>query len=266
MQLKKRLITRLKASLAYRLGLVDAGHRVENVYAGEVGTHNESARIAWLEEALTQVPAGARILDAGAGERRFETFCGHLNYVAQDFGQYDGKGNQAGLQMGSWDQTKLDIISDITDIPEPDSSFDAIMCVEVFEHLPSPLLALKEFSRLLRSGGDLIITAPFCSLTHFAPYHFYTGFNQYFYKTHLPANGFEIVELRENGNFFEYLAQEIRRIPSMAELYAKDRPDQMEDEASKITLNMLERLSREGQSSAELLHFGYHVRARKNSE
>jgi ubiquinone/menaquinone biosynthesis C-methylase UbiE len=254
MQLKKRLKTRLINAAAFRSGKVDAG---------QVGTHNESARIAWLEEVLKQIPAGARILDAGAGERRFETFCAHLNYVAQDFGEYDGAGNQIGLQMGSWDQTKLDIICDITDIPEPDSSFDAIMCVEVFEHLPNPILAIKEFSRLLRSGGHLIITAPFCSLTHFAPYHFYTGFSRYFYETHLPAYGFEIVELRENGNFFEYLAQEIRRIPSMAELYAKDRPDQLEDAASKITLNMLERLSREGQSSAELLHFGYHVRARK---
>ena len=169
----------------------------------------------------------------------------------------------AALQTGSWDQSKLDIVSDITSIPEPNESFDAIMCIEVLEHVPSPILAIKEFSRLLRSGGHLIITAPFCSLTHLAPYHFYSGFNKYFYQTHLPAHGFEIIELQENGNFFEYLAQEIRRIPSMAELYAKDRPDQLEDAASTITLNMLERLSREGQTSAEILHYGHHVYAIK---
>lgn len=33
-----------------------------------VGTHNESVRTAWLEQALKQIPAGSRILDAGAGE------------------------------------------------------------------------------------------------------------------------------------------------------------------------------------------------------
>jgi hypothetical protein len=69
--------------------------------------------------------------------------------------------------------------------------------------------------------------------------------------------------LQHNGTFFEYLAQEIRRIPSMAELYAHDHPDQLEDSAMRITLNMLERLSRGGQRSAEMLHFGYHVRAMK---
>lgn len=253
-QLKNRLISKITRAVAFGLGKVDAG---------QIGYHNESARVAWLEKTLSEIPAGARILDAGAGERRFEPLCTHLNYVAQDFGQYDGKGDQVGLQMGSWEQTRLDIVSDITSIPEPDESFDAIMCIEVIEHLPNPILAIQEFSRLLRTGGVLIITAPFCSLTHLAPYHFYSGFNQYFYKTHLPAHGFEIVELQENGNYFEYLAQEIRRIPSMAELYAKGRPDPWEEAASKITLNMLERFSREGQRSAEVLHYGYHVRAQK---
>lgn len=250
----KRLRVRFTNAFLYRLGRGDTGG---------VGNHNESARVAWLEETLKKIPAGARILDAGAGERRFENLCAHLNYVAQDFGQYDGKGDEVGLQTGSWDQSKLDIVSDITSIPELNEAFDAIMCIEVLEHVPSPILAIKEFSRLLRSGGHLIITAPFCSLTHLAPYHFYSGFNKYFYQTHLPEYGFEIIELQENGNFFEYLAQEIRRIPSMAELYAKDRPDQLEDAASTITLNMLERLSREGQTSAEILHYGHHVYAIK---
>lgn len=167
-----------------------------------VGTQNLSTREAWLEKTLNQIPAGSRILDAGAGEQKYKRFCVHLDYVAQDFAQYDGKGDGRGLQTNSWGQSNLDIISDITAIPEPDTSFDAIMCVEVFEHLPEPIKAIQEFARLLKPGGHLILTAPFCSLTHFAPYHFYTGFNRYFYETHLPANGFEIVELQENGFFF----------------------------------------------------------------
>ena len=31
----------------------------------------------------------------------------------------------------------LDIISDITSIPVSDNTFDAVMCIEVFEHLPN---------------------------------------------------------------------------------------------------------------------------------
>ena len=107
------------------------------------------------------MPVGSRILDAGAGELQYKPFCAHLDYVSQDFAQYDGQGNSVGLQTGTWDQTQLDIVSDITAIPEPDGSFDAIMCVEVLEHVPAPVDALNEFGRLLRLDGILIVTAPF---------------------------------------------------------------------------------------------------------
>lgn len=228
-----------------------------------VGTLNEATRVAWLEQALKQIPAGSRILDAGAGEQQYRSFCSHLDYVAQDFAQYDGSGDGTGLQVGSWDQSRLDIVSDITSIPEPDASFDAVMCIEVFEHLPAPLLALKEFSRLLRRGGQLIVTAPFCSLTHFAPFHFYTGFNRYFYETHLAEHGFEIVDMQANGNFFEFVAQELRRVPTVAGQYAGDAPGRVETYAMRVVLGMLGRFSLKDTDSREMLHFGYHVRAVK---
>ena len=150
-----------------------------------VGISNESTRERWLEKALKSIPENSRILDAGAGTQQYRKFCKHLDYVSQDFGEYDGQGDSAGLQMGEFDYGKLDIVSDITSIPEPDSSFDSIMCIEVLEHLPDPVQAIKEFSRLIKPKGHLILTAPFCSLTHFAPYHFSTGFNRYWYEKHL---------------------------------------------------------------------------------
>lgn len=229
-----------------------------------IGTENESNRNRWLERALRQIPSGSRILDAGAGEQKHRPLCSHLEYVSQDFGKYDGIGDQKGLQIGSWRQTGLDIVSDITQIPEPDGSFDAILCVEVFEHLPDPLLALKEFRRLLKNDGTLIITAPFCSLTHFAPFHFYSGFNKYFYMEHLPKMGFSIREIVGNGNYFEYIAQEIRRIGNMAARYAGDGPRIWEKAAMGAVLNMLARFSAKDSGSDETLAFGYHVVAVKS--
>lgn len=226
-----------------------------------VGTKNEATRIAWLRKTLRQIPAGLRILDAGAGEQQFRRFCLHLNYVAQDFARYDGKGDGRGLQKESWDQTKLDIVSDITTIPEPDNSFDAVMCVEVFEHLPEPVLAIKEFSRLLKSNGTLILTAPFCSLTHFAPYHYCTGFNRYFYEKHLIDNEFTIEEIIENGNYFEYMAQEVRRISWVAEKYCQSQPTLFDRFCLHFFLNMLSRFSGLDDGSSEMLHFGCLVKA-----
>ncbi len=126
-----------------------------------VGSQNERVRLSWLKHTLTSIPAGSRILDAGAGELAQKKYCEHLNYVSQDFAQYDGKGDGVGLHTKTWDNSRIDIISDITNIPEPDGSFDAIMCIEVFEHIPNPILAIKEFSRLLKDDGFLVIIAPF---------------------------------------------------------------------------------------------------------
>jgi SAM-dependent methyltransferase len=229
----------------------------------DVGSHNESTRVTWLEKTLKTIPERSRILDAGAGEQQFKRFCSHLNYVSQDFAQYVPEELLSGLQMAKWDYGKLDIVSDIANIPEPDGSFDAVMCTEVFEHIINPRDAVKEFSRLLRAGGFLVITAPFCSLTHFAPYHFYTGFNRFFYEQELKANGFEILELSANGNYFEYIGQEINRVPQMAKLYAGDGTTRIERTAMKIVLKMLERFSSKNKNSEELLSYGLHVLARK---
>ena len=227
-----------------------------------VGTTNESTRVAWIEDTLKRIPEGLTILDAGAGECQFRKFCSHLKYIAQDFGKYHGEGD-IGLQTGKWDNSKLDIISDIVSIPLPDHSVNAIMCTEVLEHIPDPLAAVKEFSRLVKPGGYLLITAPFASLTHFAPYHFASGLSRYFYEKHLPDNGFEITDMQLNGNFFEYIAQENRRIKSVAAKYASKKINIFQKIIIQLNLLLLQSLSKKDRGSSELLCYGIHVFARK---
>lgn len=181
--------------------------------------YNREYRDMWLAQKLAAIPANKRILDAGAGELKNKKLCSHLNYVSQDFCSYEGVGDGKGLQMGVWDTSRIDIACDITDIPEPAESFDIILCSEVFEHIPDPLQALKEFKRLLKPGGILILTAPFASLVHFAPFHYYSGFSKYWYEHHLPRTGFAIEELSPNGDWFDFFHQEISRLAIVSKKY-----------------------------------------------
>jgi SAM-dependent methyltransferase len=227
-----------------------------------VGLANEPTREAWIKKALSELPAGASLLDAGAGECAHRKYCGHLRYVSQDLAKYDGTG-AVGLQMGTWDTSGIDIVSDITDIPVPDASFDAVLCSEVFEHVSDPVAALNELKRVLRPGGTLILTAPFVSMTHFAPYHYATGLNRYFYEYHLQRDGFEVVDLVENGNLFEFAAMQVRQIDVFARRYTDEDCSRLERLAIQIMLRMLERMSARDKGSRELLNFGIFVRAVK---
>ncbi len=68
-----------------------------------IGTTTDEVRVNWVIEQLKALPNGVRILDAGAGELRFKPHCSHLQYVAQDFAQYDGGGGRywlASRQVG----------------------------------------------------------------------------------------------------------------------------------------------------------------------
>ena len=240
----------------------------------DIWNDNGRNREAWLEKTLAKIPTGNTILDAGAGELQFKKFCGHLKYTSQDIGSYDGLGNSEGLQTNTWDNSKLDIISDITEIPVQDSSFDSILCVEIFEHISEPVRAVKEFSRIIRPGGTLILTAPFCSLTHFAPFYFSNGYSKYWYEKILSENEFAIEEMTFNGNFFSYLAQETRRIPTIVDLYHKKNLSLMR-KITRFILSFFLRImvgvmllllcffSKDNSNSQELLCFGIHVVAKR---
>jgi SAM-dependent methyltransferase len=237
--------------------------RLSRLLQGDTGMKNADDRMAWVRAQLRAVPAGWRLLDAGAGERIYQADCAHLKYVSQDFAQYDGQGDGRGLQPGKWDQQGLDIVSDITAIPEPDASFDAILCSEVLEHLPHPELALKEFGRLLRPGGRLIVSAPFGSLTHFAPYHFSTGFNRYYYEKLLPECGFKVTEVTPHGTFFLVFAQELRRLPEAVKLYTGRRIGVLTRILTVCMVRMMARYAKQDQGSQELQAFGYFVVAER---
>lgn len=230
---------------------------------------NSVFRTEWVIRQLRALTEGCILLDAGAGEQPYKKYCSHLNYISQDFGEYDTADKVEGLQHAIWDTSKVDIISDIVKMPLKDSSVDAVLCTEVFEHIKNPILALKEFDRILKDGGILLLTAPFCSLTHFAPYYYSNGFSKYWYQENLKEYGFEIEEITPNGNYFDYLRQEVIRLPYMIQKYGGDYFFSKRENESRLShamlecLSLLQELSDISRKSEEVLCFGYMVKARK---
>lgn len=227
---------------------------------------NLVARDKWIRKQLGKLKRGTKILDAGAGEQPYRRDCKHLKYFSQDISEYTGEGNSKGLQMGKWEFGKIDIVSDIVALPVKDRSFGALLCSEVLEHVEDPVRALREMCRVIDVGGKMIITAPFASLTHFAPDHYATGFNRYFYEKILAEEGFEIEEMTQNGDYFTFLAQELGRLAYMAQEYSSRPLRRWQVWIIRIVIRMCKRLHLHDKGSGELLCFGYHVLAIKRKQ
>jgi len=187
---------------------------------------NQNERDEFVIAQLAKLADSSLILDAGCGSQRYRKNCMHLNYKAQDFGLYTtdvkhmigtkGAGGDTGYQYG-----QLDYIGNIWEIDEKDETFDAILCTEVLEHIPYPIDTIREFSRLLKAGGTLILTAPSNCLRHMDPYFFYSGFSDRWYEELLTRHGFKIEVLEAVGDYYSWLAVELARTAKANSLFAK---------------------------------------------
>lgn len=229
-----------------------------------IGTvENVQTRNEWVISQLSKIAEGKYLLDAGAGESKYEKYCSHLHYIAQDFGEYKPETSTTALQSRKWIYPSNYIKCDITDMPLEKESMDVVLCTEVLEHIQDPILALREFSRIVKKGGKVILTAPFASLVHMAPYYYSSGFSRYWYEENLNAVGFNILEIQSYGDYFSWLGQEVNRLSSMVKRYLDYEMNDEEEKTVYKMLHLLKKLGQKDNRSDELLCFGYMVVAEK---
>jgi SAM-dependent methyltransferase len=155
----------------------------------------------WLYRAneafAATLPAGARVLDAGAGDQPYRHLFAHCEYESADFELVDKP------------YAKSTYVCSLEKIPTEDSRFDAIIFNQVMEHLPEPLLALREFSRVLKPGGTMICSAPLFYEEHEKPYDFYR-YTQFAWRHLMKEAGFEILSLEWMEGYFGTVAYQLK--------------------------------------------------------
>lgn len=98
-----------------------------------------------------------------------------------------------------------DVIADIQEMPQlEDASFDTILCSQVLEHVPRPADALREFARVLRPDGILILTVPHLSVIHEAPHDYYR-YTQYGLASLCEQTDLRVTRINATGGLWCFL-------------------------------------------------------------
>lgn len=183
---------------------------------------NLANRDRWVGEQAARLPAGARVLDMGAGSCPYRPLFAHCRYQTQDFAGLDNE------QLRHGGYGLIDYRCDIAKVPVGDAAFDAILCTEVLEHVAEPIKAVQEMARILRPGGRLLLTAPLGSGIHQEPHHYYGGYTPYWYREFLGAAGFAEIEIEANAGSFKFFAQEAIRFVQTSRPFKLGLPWPME--------------------------------------
>lgn len=93
------------------------------------------------------------VLDCGAGLRN--TY--YPNVVNYEIVEYD----------------TTDVLGAAERLPFADESFDAVLSLNVLEHVKDPFQAAREIMRVMKPGAELMAVAPFLQPLHGYPHHYY---------------------------------------------------------------------------------------------
>jgi SAM-dependent methyltransferase len=129
-----------------------------------------------------------RLLDVGCGTKPYrELFSSASDYVGLE---YDSPINRVAK--------RADYFYDGNTLPFEDASYDGVICNQVLEHVFNPDQFLHEISRVVKPGGDLLLTVPFVWDEHEQPWD-YARYSSFGLKSLLERNGFVVVEQRKTN-------------------------------------------------------------------
>jgi SAM-dependent methyltransferase len=124
---------------------------------------------------------GTRILDVGTSQRFAKELRPYESLFAEK--EYVAAGYEPSKLFGAYN---CDCHQDIEKMTFCDGEFDAVLCIEVLEHVADPFAAARELQRVVRPGGRILVTVPFLAQYHgkSAASHSHDAYPDYWRYTH----------------------------------------------------------------------------------
>lgn len=157
----------------------------------------------WTIASFLRGPLGGirgKVLDVGAGQAPWTGMLSpDVEYAGVDIEKADEFGMLRAPGVVYYDGARL---------PMEDASFDTVMCIEVLEHVPDPEALLADMYRVLKPGGQLLLTVPWSARVHHIP-HDYSRFTRFGLESRLTRVGFADLDVRERGNDIAVIANKL---------------------------------------------------------
>lgn len=191
----------------------------------QIGDTTPEWRNSWIAEkiklATSELSEGI-FFDIGAGNSPYKEFVTStkFNYISQDFNSYQANVNDPGNHTENWHYSRHDYICDILEIPDSINA-DVILCTEVLEHVPDTVAAFKKLVACTKPGGILIVTCPFISLMHQAPYWFQSGLSPFWFEYWAKELKLEILEMAVQGDYIDMVKQDFGRLMQVSYIRRK---------------------------------------------
>jgi SAM-dependent methyltransferase len=121
-------------------------------------TYDQPLRLFPIEEPpmlalIGSIPPGPA-LDAACGTGRYSTYLAEKGHSVIGVDQSEAMLDIARRKLATADFRQ----GDLTALPLPDNSVNAVVCALALVHVPDLAPALREFARVLRPGGRLVIS------------------------------------------------------------------------------------------------------------
>lgn len=157
---------------------------VECATCGQVGVVVEGVPVFGMDEAEVPSP-GAPIIDNTSAYPYPEVVLEQLEAVhrtrgwALDLGagsRLYGADRLVQLEIAAYPFT--DVVSRTERLPFLDGSFDLVVSLSAFEHIPHPWIAAREVQRVLKDGGHVHVETAFLQPLHDYPSHYFNMSDQ----------------------------------------------------------------------------------------
>jgi SAM-dependent methyltransferase len=239
----------------------------EGALWGQETIHPDERSIAGfrLAEAVASLPSRGRVLEVGCGAGRFLCALEGLRPELERVGADVSARALAALVARSPETRTRQVDASAATLPAEDAEFDAVLALDVLEHVPDPDAMLSEIHRVLKPGGAFHLHVP-CEASPLCAWRWipgqagprglkrrYAGHIQRFARGELlervVAAGFEVDRVRNSLHLLGNLA-DVAAFLSIAHAHQRN-PDQ----PPETTGDLMAASARGASAGARLIRF-----------